>query len=138
MLKIGKNLAVLGWRDVPFDSSVLGSLSGDFRPSIKQLFLQAKPNVSSAKTQDDFEKLLYETRREIQGNFRKSGAVEGGAYVCSMSSKTIVYKGMLRSCDLPRFYKDLENPLYKSVFASYHRRFSTNTVPKWYLAQVKI
>jgi glutamate synthase (ferredoxin) len=53
-----------------------------------------------------------------------------------MSSQTIVYKGMLRSCDLPKFYKDLTDSRYKTNFAVYHRRFSTNTVPKWFLAQV--
>lgn len=57
------------------------------------------------------------------------------AYVCSLSAKTMVYKGMLRSCDLPKFYKDLEDPRFKTPFAVYHRRFSTNTVPKWFLAQ---
>ena len=69
-----------------------------------------------------------------QGYFRLQGNVN--AYVCSLSSKTIVYKGMLRACDLPLFYKDLRDPNYKTSFAVYHRRFSTNTVPKWFLAQV--
>ena len=70
----------------------------------------------------------------IQGYFRLQGNVN--AYVCSLSSKTIVYKGMLRSCDLSLFYKDLTDPRFKTPFAVYHRRFSTNTVPKWFLAQV--
>ena len=52
-----------------------------------------------------------------------------------MSSRTIIYKGMLRSCDLSLFYKDLKDINYETTFAIYHRRFSTNTVPKWYLAQ---
>ena len=74
--------------------------------------------------------------RHFQGYFRLQG--NSNAYVCSMSSKTIVYKGMLRACDLPLFYKDLTDPRFKTPFAVYHRRFSTNTVPKWFLAQVQI
>jgi glutamate synthase (ferredoxin) len=83
--------------------------------------------------EEAFEKVLYDIRREVQGYFRK--VVGPNAYICSISSRTIVYKGMLRSCDLGLFYKDLKDPRYKSPFAIYHRRFSTNTVPKWFLAQ---
>lgn len=69
----------------------------------------------------------------VKGYFRKIKCAE--AYTCSLSSKTIIYKGMLRSSDLARFYLDLQDERYKSSFAIYHRRFSTNTVPKWFLAQ---
>lgn len=126
-----RGFEVLGIRDVPTDSSVLGELSKDFVPKIRQLFFRAR--AGSSATQRDFEQRLYDLRREIQGNFRKAGSQE--AYVCSLSSKTIVYKGMLRSCDLAQFYTDLRDPLFESPFAIYHRRFSTNTVPKWFLAQ---
>ena len=126
------DLHVLGWRDVPVDPSVLGSLSRDFAPTIKQaVIVPADGKVfDSEKILDD---VLYEVRRKIQGFFRMN--IWNEAYVCSLSSRTIIYKGMLRSCDLSLFYKDLKDPSYESNFAVYHRRFSTNTVPKWFLAQ---
>ena len=124
---------ILGFRDVPTDQNVLGQLSKEFVPQIKQLFVKSKSNIVS-DTDKAFEERLYFLRREMQGNFRKLSK-EGESYIASFSSKTIVYKGMLRSVDLGRFYKDLTNPLYESIFSVYHRRFSTNTVPKWYLAQ---
>jgi glutamate synthase (ferredoxin) len=121
-------------RDVPVNEDVLGELARDFVPSVKQVAFQASPETAAKmKTKDDFEGLLYDARREIQGHFRTLNSVN--AYICSMSSKTIVYKGMLRSCDVGKFYLDLENPDYETTFAVYHRRFSTNTVPKWFLAQ---
>lgn len=122
------------WRDVPIDSSVLGTLSSEFVPHIKQVLIQSSstPKGTSASLQS-FEKRLYDTRRQIQGHFRKMKTKD--AYICSLSGRTIVYKGMLRSCDLPHFYKDLTNTDFTTKFAIYHRRFSTNTVPKWFLAQ---
>ena len=137
-VKMVENIATLsgmkvaGWRQVPIDDSVLGSLSADFVPTIRQLVLTA----DSFKTRADFEKALYTLRREIQGYFRVAAADgDTPSYVCSLSSKTIVYKGMLRSCDLGLFYRDLTDPAFETPFAIYHRRFSTNTVPKWFLAQ---
>eukprot|EP01035_Chromulina_nebulosa_P019014 gene19014-24834_t len=126
------HITVKFWRDVPVDDSMLGELSKEFVPFISQIIVQAT-KISVRESEAEFEKLLYDIRREIQGNFRKLQS--GESYVCSLSSKTIVYKGMLRSCDLPLFYLDLKDDRYKSNFAIYHRRFSTNTVPKWFLAQ---
>lgn len=123
---------IKAWRDVPVDMNVLGKLSAAFVPTIRQVIVQASPK-SVKGNEKEFEKLLYDIRREIQGYFRKMQS--SMSYICSLSSKTIVYKGMLRSCDLPLFFKDLQNPEFKSPFAIYHRRFSTNTVPKWFLAQ---
>jgi glutamate synthase (ferredoxin) len=123
-------LTIAGWRDVPVDESVLGTLSAAFVPVIRQVVMIADGSMDNEK---DFDKHLYDVRREIMGYFRLQGNVN--AYVCSLSSKTIVYKGMLRSCDLSLFYKDLKDPRFKTTFAVYHRRFSTNTVPKWFLAQ---
>eukprot|EP01038_Epipyxis_sp_PR26KG_P006664 gene6664-9146_t len=132
---VAKNyhLKILEWRDVPTEKSVLGELSGQFVPIIQQIVLQSeKDHVDDSER--SFEYRLYECRREMMGNFRLVASNDIG-YVCSLSSKTIVYKGMLRSCDLSRFYVDLTSPAYVSSFAIYHRRFSTNTVPKWFLAQ---
>lgn len=125
-------LKLVGWRDVPVDPEYLGDLSRDFVPTIKQVVVTAGDG-QQFKDQEEMDKTLYEARRKMHGLFRMNSYE--GAYVCSFSTRTIVYKGMLRSCDLPRFYKDLTNPDYESVFAVYHRRFSTNTVPKWFLAQ---
>ena len=125
-------LEIAGWRDVPVNPTVLGTLSAEFVPLIKQVVLRA-PQGKAYATAADFEKVLYDLRREIQGNFRLQN--QNNAYICSFSAKTIVYKGMLRACDLGLFYRDLRDPSYKTSFAIYHRRFSTNTVPKWFLAQ---
>lgn len=125
-------LILKGWREVPVNGAVLGRLSADFVPRIKQMIVQPDPS-SICNTSEEFEIKLYETRRLLQGYFRAIKSKD--AYVCSFSSKTIVYKGMLRSCDLPKFYLDLDDPNYETNFAVYHRRFSTNTVPKWFLAQ---
>lgn len=127
-----KGFEVKGWREVPVDPSVLGTLSADFVPVIRQFVVQSATGHQRSSS-SEFEKNLYESRRLIQGYFRQVKSKEG--YVCSLSGQTIVYKGMLRSCDLPRFYKDLTNPDFVTRFAVYHRRFSTNTVPKWFLAQ---
>merc|ERR1711871_1607123 len=126
-------LKVVGWRDVPSDPTYLGALSRDFVPTIKQVVVTAGDG-QQFDNQEQLDKTLYDARRKMQGLFRMN-SFHNEAYVCSLSSRTIVYKGMLRSCDLPRFYKDLTDPDYESVFAVYHRRFSTNTVPKWFLAQ---
>ena len=125
-------LVLAGWRDVPVNPTVLGTLSAEFVPLIKQVVIKAAPG-KAYESEAAFEKVLYDVRREIQGTFRLQG--QTNAYVCSLSSKTVVYKGMLRACDLGLFYRDLKDPNYKTPFAIYHRRFSTNTVPKWFLAQ---
>jgi glutamate synthase (ferredoxin) len=123
---------VNGWRDVPVNYDVLGSLSRDFAPAVKQIVVQAQPDYVS-DTSKAFDLRLYDARREIQGKFRQLKNTD--AYCCSLSTKTVIYKGMLRSCDLSNFFLDLVNPDFETAFAVYHRRFSTNTIPKWYLAQ---
>ena len=84
------------------------------------------------KSGDELERELYIARRRIMQAGRK---ISEDFYVCSLSSRTIVYKGMVRSAVLGDFYQDLKNPAFKVAFAVYHRRFSTNTMPKWPLAQ---
>ena len=99
--------------------------------------VQTRENGNAARHASlfEFERRLYDTRRQIMGYFRQTAMHHEGAYVCSLSGRTIVYKGMLRSVDLPRFFVDLRDSRYETTFAVYHRRFSTNTMPKWYLAQ---
>jgi glutamate synthase (ferredoxin) len=127
-----KHLKFMGWRDVPVDYSVLGLLSKDFAPAVKQIIVQSMDD-KVCETSKKFDQRLYDARREVQGKVRQLKCTDG--YCCSLSTKTMVYKGMLRSCDLARFFPDLANPLFETAFAVYHRRFSTNTIPKWFLAQ---
>jgi len=129
-------LTVLGWRPVPVRPETLGPLARDNQPTIEQVVVQA--NVEG----EDLERLVFLVRKRILRNLSQ-GAEQSPDhalacqefYVCSFSSRTIVYKGMVRSAVLAAFYSDLENPAYESAFAVYHRRFSTNTMPRWPLAQ---
>lgn len=126
-----QNLNLVGWREVPVKPEVLGIQARENQPQIEQLI------VSSEKLQGDaLERQLFLTRRTIgETLFQRSGFPRKEFYVCSFSTRTIVYKGMVRSAVLGEFYTDLTNPAYKSPFAVYHRRFSTNTMPRWPLAQ---
>ncbi|KAL2642870.1 hypothetical protein R1flu_010457 [Riccia fluitans] len=126
----GENLEIIGWRTVPCNEEVVGYYAKKTIPSIRQVFVK----VASEETVEDIERELYITRKLLE----KVALTEPWGeetYFCSLSSQTIVYKGMLRSEVLGRFYLDLQDELYKSPFAIYHRRFSTNTNPRWPLAQ---
>ncbi len=122
-----EKLTVLGWRVVPVRPNLLGVQARENQPQIEQVFLAA-----TDKSGDELERHLYITRRRISTAAKD---ISEDFYVCSLSNRTIVYKGMVRSAVLGNFYEDLKNPAYKSAFAVYHRRFSTNTMPKWPLAQ---
>ncbi|MBK1989934.1 glutamate synthase subunit alpha [Sphaerospermopsis aphanizomenoides BCCUSP55] len=122
-----EKLTVLGWRVVPVRPEVLGVQAKENQPQIEQVFLS-----SADKSGEEFERELYLTRRRI---VKAAKNISEEFYVCSLSSRTIVYKGMVRSAVLGEFYQDLKNPAFKIAFAVYHRRFSTNTMPKWPLAQ---
>ncbi len=126
-------LKVLGWREVPVKPAVLGIQARENQPQIEQVIVQ-----SDSLRGDDLERRLYLTRKQIQQAVEDAAAQQpklNELYICSFSNRTIVYKGMVRSVVLGEFYQDFQNPLYQSVFAVYHRRFSTNTLPKWHLAQ---
>jgi glutamate synthase (ferredoxin) len=125
-------LTVLGWRVVPVNESVLGSQARENQPQIEQLIV-----ASPQKRGDELERTLYKARRRIGKALEANETLKWSDdfYICSFSNRTIVYKGMVRSSVLGEFYTDLKNPDYKSSFAVYHRRFSTNTMPKWPLAQ---
>ncbi|MBG1259806.1 glutamate synthase-related protein [Nostoc commune] len=122
-----EKLIVLGWRVVPVQSDLLGVQARENQPQIEQVLL-----ASADKSGDELERQLYITRRRIS---KVATNISEEFYICSLSNRTIVYKGMVRSAVLGEFYQDLKNPVYKSAFAVYHRRFSTNTMPKWPLAQ---
>ncbi|MDJ0898866.1 MAG: glutamate synthase large subunit [Xenococcus sp. MO_188.B8] len=120
-----ENLTVLGWRQVPVKPEVLGIQARDNQPHIEQILVASNDNL----TGDALDKKLYIARSRIGKKLRDH------FYICSFSCRTIVYKGMVRSEILGQFYTDLTNPDYETSFAVYHRRFSTNTMPKWAFAQ---
>ncbi|HLO10321.1 MAG TPA: glutamate synthase central domain-containing protein, partial [Desulfobacteria bacterium] len=121
---------VLGWREVPVDPSFLGDLSGSTRPRVRQLFLGRGTNEGDA-----FERKLYVIRRLAEKKVASWHDVDASQfYISSLSSRTIVYKGLLTGSQLPRFYPDLKNELFMSPYAVVHQRYSTNTLPTWHLA----
>jgi len=126
-----EEFTVLGWRVVPVQPHRLGVQARENQPQIEQVL------VSQRQSGDELERHLYVARRRIEKALQAMSNLKGLTefYICSFSSRTIVYKGMVRSAVLGEFYTDLRNPAYKSAFAVYHRRFSTNTLPKWPLAQ---
>ncbi|CDP09547.1 unnamed protein product [Coffea canephora] len=125
-----EGLEVLGWRQVPVDTSIVGFYARQTLPNIQQVFVR----IGKEENIDDIERELYICRKLIERAVN-SEIWGNELYFCSLSNQTIVYKGMLRSEVLGRFYFDLQNDLYKSPFAIYHRRYSTNTSPRWPLAQ---
>jgi glutamate synthase (ferredoxin) len=137
---VSNELEFMGWREVPVDETVLGQNARDSMPSVWQFFVKAPQRLSdNDEAREGFERTLYLVRRRFNVEQRKAGLVwdddDGEVYVASFSSKTIVYKGMVQSEVLPMFYKDLQDPNYTTKFCIYHRRFSTNTSPRWPLAQ---
>ena len=122
----------LGWRDVPVDSSVLGTSVIDSEPVIRQLFVA---RAESHSTADIFERRLYVLRKAISSAvFGKADPRFAGYYAVSMSSRTIVYKGLLLAGQLGDYFKDLRDSGYATALALVHQRFSTNTFPSWQLA----
>jgi len=118
------NIKILGWRTVPVRPQVLGRQARENQPYVEQI-LVTSPDLAGSQ----FDRLLYIARSEV------GKQLADDFYFCSFSCRTIVYKGMVRGEILREFYLDLQNPAYSSQFAIYHRRFSTNTQPKWPLAQ---
>ena len=119
---INEKLELLGWRDVDTNSSVLGDKALNSMPSIVQCFIKKPDDINSGI---EFDRKLYQTRRLFeQSEFEDT-------YVCSLSSRTIVYKGMFLVGQLRTFFNDLQNENYKSAIAIVHSRFSTNTNPSW-------
>jgi len=125
--------SVLGWRDVPVDDSVLAGPMRRVRPTVRQVFVVRMGVDRDVDTSSCFEVTLYIIRRRIEAALRE---IPGGSdsYVASFSSRTVVYKGMLRPDQLPRFYDDLRDAELASAIALVHSRFSTNTFPSWRLA----
>ena len=123
---------LLGWRDVPTDPSLLGESVVAGEPVSRQLFVG---RGAATPAGDDFERRLYILRKVISGTvFRSGDARTAGSYVVSMSSRTVVYKGLLVVSRIGRYYKDLADERFSSALALVHQRFSTNTFPSWSLS----
>ncbi|WP_296614712.1 glutamate synthase large subunit [Sphingomonas sp.] len=123
--------SIYGWRQVPVDVSVIGRKAQETRPEIEQIMIAGPlPGTQSA---EEFEKDLYLVRRRIEK--RVIAAQINGFYICSLSCRSIVYKGLFLAESLSVFYPDLKDPRFESRVAIFHQRYSTNTFPQWWLAQ---
>jgi glutamate synthase (NADPH/NADH) large chain len=118
-----------GWRQVPVDITVCGEKANATRPEIEQIIVGNIKGVS----EEEFERDLYVIRRRIEKAMRAEGI--GDFYICTLSCRSIIYKGMFLAEQLDTFYPDLKDPRFTSAFAIYHQRYSTNTFPTWPLAQ---
>jgi glutamate synthase (ferredoxin) len=112
-----------GWRKVPLDTSILGPSAAATLPAIEQVFF------ASNKSGDAFERQLFFLRKRIEAEG------ELGIYFCSLSSRSLVYKGLLAPWQVAEFYPDIAHPRFQAPFAVFHQRYSTNTRPTWSLAQ---
>ncbi|WP_281890890.1 glutamate synthase large subunit [Paenibacillus sp. YYML68] len=120
-------LSLLGWRTVPTCSETLGAAALSAEPCVRQVFIGASDDLEDELA---FERKLYTIRKRIEREVRES-AEAGRLYAASLSSRTIVYKGMLTPEQVDRYYTDLQDPDFQSAIALVHSRFSTNTFPSW-------
>jgi glutamate synthase (NADPH) large chain len=120
---------IYGWRQVPIDVSCIGEKANATRPEIEQIMLWNSLGLSDV----EFERDLYIIRRRIEKQAIAAQITE--LYLCSLSARSIIYKGMFLAEHLTDFYPDLLDPRFTSRFAIYHQRYSTNTFPTWRLAQ---
>ena len=120
---------IYGWRHVPVNTEVLGEKANATRPEIEQILIKN----SKGTDEETFERELYVIRRRIE----KAAAAAGiaGMYLCTLSCRSIIYKGMMLAEQVAEFYPDLKDERFESAFAIYHQRYSTNTFPQWWLAQ---
>jgi glutamate synthase domain-containing protein 2/glutamate synthase domain-containing protein 1/glutamate synthase domain-containing protein 3 len=121
----------LGWRTVPHDSSQIGEVARSVEPEFKQLFIGIGKDISP----EDLDRKLYVIRKRLYNKIQESTLSQKNYYYfCSLSSKTIVYKGQLMAEQVDSFFKDLADPQMTSCLALVHSRYSTNTFPSWALA----
>ncbi len=116
-----EKMHVLGWRKVPVNAQILGTRARECMPCIEQCFIERPKTLQRGL---EFDRRLYVARRAFEQSC-------DGAYICSMSSRTIVYKGMFLVSQLRAFYPDLQDERFISAIAMVHSRFSTNTFPSW-------
>ena len=128
-----QNLKIIGWRDVPVNSKVVGDIASKSQPTIKQVFI-GKEN--SKQTEEEFNLKLFLARKIAENLIYNSPLSQKNYfYFSSLHTRSIIYKGLLIPEDIERFYLDLKNPLLVTRLALVHQRFSTNTFPTWDLAQ---
>src|SRR6266576_761758 len=121
-----ERLRVIGWRRVPVNTNALGRRALETMPEIWQFFVESfHPARGTAR----FEWRLSLLRK------RAESLLPPRCYICSLSSQTVVYKGLLTPWQFPQFYEDLRDPSFATTFAVFHQRYSTNTQPSWHLAQ---
>ena len=121
-------LDVLGWRKVPTNNDCLGRMALECLPVIKQVFIQGSASDLSER---ELALKLFMARRKAEMRL----VADPDFYVCSLSEKVVSYKGLMMPIDLPNFYLDLGNKDVETSICVFHQRFSTNTMPKWPLAQ---
>ena len=131
---VTEGLELLGWRDVPVDNTTIGVTARSAEPVIKQIFVGAGADV---KDQLAFERRLYCVRKRTAWGVRRAGLNDNNEnfYVCSLSSKTLIYKGQLMAPQVETYYPDIKDPHMVSALALAHSRYSTNTFPSWGRAQ---
>ena len=123
---------VLGWRTVPTDGGSLGETAQQRQPVMRQIFIGCNPGALKSLDSLAFERKLYVIRKRAEADIRYAGVPGADEfYIASLSSRTIVYKGMLLSEQVEPFYPDLDDPDVESALAVVHSRFSTNTFPSW-------
>jgi glutamate synthase (NADPH/NADH) large chain len=120
---------IYGWRHVPVNVKCLGDKANATRPEIEQILIRNEKDID----EEQFERELYIIRRRIEKAVTAAGVV--GFYFCSLSCRSIIYKGMMLAEQVADFYPDLLEDRFESAFAIYHQRYSTNTFPQWHLAQ---
>ncbi|MCF6288279.1 MAG: glutamate synthase large subunit, partial [Proteobacteria bacterium] len=121
-----ETLTILGWRKVPIDVSVCGQIATESLPKIEQIFIKAPVGWSK----DDLERRLFMARRRASDLNN-----DEEYYVCSLSTKLIIYKGLVIPANISQFYPDLTDQKMQSAICLFHQRFSTNTAPLWKFAQ---
>ncbi|CDH32435.1 glutamate synthase large subunit [Xenorhabdus bovienii] len=121
-----ETLSIVGWREVPINRDILGEIALSSLPRIEQIFV----NAPAGWRAQDLERRLFIARRRIE-----KCITDDDFYVCSLSNLVTIYKGLCMAADLPRFYLDLADLRMESSICLFHQRFSTNTVPRWPLAQ---
>ena len=127
-----EQLTLLGWRDVPTDNASLGETVKPTEPANMQVFIGRGTHI---KDEVEFERRLYILRKSIsQAIYQRRDRGMAGYYPCSMSCRTVIYKGMFLADQLGSYYPDLHEPDFESALALVHQRFSTNTFPTWSLA----
>ena len=128
---IEEGLSLLGWRDTPINGNMIGRVARNSQPYIEQIFIGAAPEMD----QDALERKLYVVRKRAEHEIAASDLKEKDFfYIPSLSSRTIVYKGLLLAPQITEFYKELLDPEIISGLCLVHQRFSTNTFPSWQLA----